>query len=191
MDKNELESLVSNTLSERRQEHTRAVARLAVELARKYGISEEDAFTAAMLHDITKEVPIEEQLQSLQSSDIMDEMLLQDVTGGATEIYHGFTAFLLARDVYHIEKCDILNAIRYHSTGRASMSMLERIIFTADTVSYDRDYEDASRLRSLAFDNIDEAMLQIIDFIVSNLMGQRKTLCLLTVECYNGLVSRK
>lgn len=177
----EAQELAKTTLSPKRYEHTLAVVRLSGELAEVYGIDTQKARLAAMLHDITKEKSSDWQLQRLTSSGIIDETLLI----GGIGIYHGITAYLAAKEEYGISDSDLLNAIRYHSTGRNGMSLLEKIIFTADTVAYDRTYKDAQRLRELSFTRLDDTVFEICRFIISDLTSKLMPVCPDTLYCYN------
>lgn len=187
MTENELIMLVNSTLSFKRAEHTIAVAKLSVELAQKNDVSVADAYLAAMLHDITKEVPFDEQLQTLASSDIISPLSI----ACGKNIFHAVTAFLKARDEFKVTNSDVLNAIKYHTTGRANMSVLEKIVFTADAVSYDRTYDEAKRLRELALADLDSAMLCVVSFVVKDLISKQKPIFPDTIECYNSCVLLK
>lgn len=180
----EYRQLARERLGDARYRHTLAVARLGRELAEHYGISGDQAEAAGLLHDITKEVPKADQLQILKNSDIMMDKVFQ----ASTNVYHSATAFLFVRDKLGIDDTDILNAIRYHTTGREGMSLLEKIIYTADAVSYDRDYPDAERLRKLAFADLDECMLEIIEFTLKKLTEDRYLIAEDTVFCYNSIL---
>lgn len=180
----ELDRLVRPGLSKKRYEHTLAVTKLSLELAACYNLLPEEALNAAMLHDITKEVDIEEQLQMLENSAIINSNILMK----SPNIYHAITAYYYAKDQLKLENADVLNAIRYHTTGRKNMSMLEKIVFTADTVSYDRDYDEAKKLRKLSFLDLDGCMLEITRFIISNLAAKSQMIELDTIECYNQLL---
>lgn len=191
--KNELETLIKSRLSDKRYNHTLAVARLSMELAEHYSVSTNTVYTAAMLHDITKEEGNlwhlqMLQLQMLEKSDIMKSNIT-DRMCSSENIYHSETGFLYAKDILKLTDEDILNAIRYHTTGRANMSMPEKIIFTADTVAYDRTYDEAKSLRELAFLDINKCMLKICSFIISDLLKKSSVISIETIECYNWLLA--
>ena len=170
-------------LGDSRYAHTLAVARLAGELAEKYGADAEAAKAAGLLHDVTKEVPHDAQLQIVQKSDIIvDAYLLAN-----PNVYHSLTGYLYARDTIQIQDPDILNAIRYPTTGRADMSLLEKIVYTADAVGYDRTYPDAAKLRELAFRDIDACMLEILEFTIVKLLKTRAVIAMDTFYCYDWL----
>lgn len=180
----ELEPLIKARLSEKRYQHTIAVTKLALELAEHYNVSKTQTLNAAMIHDITKEDSTASQLQMLANSDIIKV----NINEKSQNIYHSMTGYLYAVDILKIEHEDVLNAILYHTTGRKDMSMLEKIIFTADTVSYDRTYEDAKRLRELSFCDINACMLEITRFVITDLIKKSDIIDINTIECYNSLL---
>lgn len=187
LDYNSILEIVKSRMSEKRFKHTMAVMKLAVELADVYGESSEWAKWSALLHDITKEQNKNEQLQIIKKSDIItDNVSLQN---GRT--FHGVTAFLYAKDELGIENVEALNAIRYHTTGRENMSMLEKIIFVADACSYERTYSQVEEIRKLAFENIDEAMLSIMEFTILTVLRRREVIAIDTINSYNYLISEK
>ena len=117
--------------------HSVNVAKEAKKLAKHYGADENKAEIAGILHDITKEMPKEQQLQIIIDSGI----ILDNVQLHAPKLWHGMSGSIVVRDELGIDDEDILNAIRYHTTGRAGMSLLEKVIFTADfTVSDDLNF---------------------------------------------------
>lgn len=183
----ELIESLAKKLSHKRYEHTLAVTQLSCQLAEHYGIDHDAAWMAAMLHDITKEQDLPEQLQILKQSDIIIDSDFEHCKC----LYHSTTAYLIARGEVGITDVDVLNAIRYHTSGRTGMSMLEKIVYVADACSYDRQYEDADRIRKLSFEDIDEAMIEIIEFTINECVKRRKYLATLTVACYNEIVTRK
>ncbi|MFZ2537820.1 MAG: bis(5'-nucleosyl)-tetraphosphatase (symmetrical) YqeK [Oscillospiraceae bacterium] len=183
----DLDILVKGKLSEKRYKHTLAVTKLSLELAEHYKISLDETLNAAMLHDITKEESLSSQLQTIAKSDIMNDTVLEK----SSNIYHSITAYLYAKDRLDIKNIDVLNAIRYHTTGRKNMSMLEKIIFTADTVSYDRTYDEAKKLRELSFKDIDACMINITRFIISDLINKGAVIDSNTIDCYNTIAILK
>ena len=132
--------LVREKTGEKRFEHTKRVIDLAVEMARRFGVSEEKAALAALLHDYAK-----------------------DPAGGIeNDIRHGEMAAEAVRRDFNIRDDDVLNAIRYHTTGRAGMSKLERIVFLADTVEPGRTYNNIARLRETCLDDLEQGTYTVL-----------------------------
>ena len=140
------EEAIRPFLSEKRYHHSLCVAEAAEELARQYGADEEKAWIAGILHDILKETPGEEQLRMLDGFGIA----LTDLERSAPKLWHAITGAAYLEHTLHIQDREILDAVRYHTTGRADMTLLEKILFVADYTSADRQFDGVDRLRSLA-----------------------------------------
>ena len=85
----------------------------------------------------------------------------------------------------HINDPEILDAVRYHTTGRRNMSLLEKILFIADFVSDDRDYPGVEGLRRAAEVSLENAMIEGLAYTISDLAGQKKAIHPDTIEAYN------
>ena len=127
MDYESVKYVVSQRLSEKRYKHSLGVADTAAQLAKQYGEDEEVARIAGILHDITKELSDKEQADIIKKYKIK----LDDVEKNEPKLYHAITAPFYLRSCVHVND-SIINAIRYHTTGRANMSLLEKIIYLAD-----------------------------------------------------------
>ncbi|MDR3365285.1 MAG: nicotinate-nucleotide adenylyltransferase [Clostridiales Family XIII bacterium] len=132
--------LVREREGERRFAHTKRVVDLASEMAKRFGADAEKAALAALLHDYCK-----------------------DSGGGAeNDVAHGAMAADAARREFGVTDEDVLNAIRYHTTGRAGMSRLELIVFLADTVEPGRTYDRIARLRDTCRDDLEKGALDVL-----------------------------
>lgn len=157
--------ILKENLSQKRLTHCENVAKMAVRLANHYGEDEDKAYFAGLYHDITKELPENIQLKLLNSYDIMKFGNILDVK----KVWHAFTAppFLIENQITNDPL--ILDAIRFHTTGRPNMTTLDKIIFIADAISDERDYPDVEKYRKLAFENLDKAFyFALFDIIEKN-----------------------
>ena len=132
----ELEALVQTTLSNKRCRHVLNVRETAVKLAKQYGADVRRCEIAALLHDITKEMERGKQLQMLEASGIMSDMVVLK----SPPLYHAYTGAIYAEKTLGITDETVLNAIRYHTVARAGMSPEEKIVYLADAISKDRSY---------------------------------------------------
>lgn len=180
----EYHKILKEKLSKKRYEHSVAVMERAVFLAKLYGADEEKARLAGLLHDIMKDTDKITQLQFIENSAI----ILSVAEKNAPPIWHAIAGYVYVRDVLKIEDKDVLNAIRYHTTGRANMSVLEKVVYLADFTSLDRDYPDAEYTRNLSEQGLDKGMLYCTDYLIRNLLKNGKMLHQDTVDCYNELV---
>ena len=180
-------NVIKPLMSERRYIHSVNVAKEAKILAEKYGADEEKAYIAGMLHDITKEMPGDEQLQIIRDSDI----ILDNVLSEAPKLWHGLSGSIYVRKNLGILDEDILNAIRYHTTGRAGMSLLEKIIFVADYTSEERTYRGITTMRKKSRRSLEEAMLYGFKFTFSDLTSRELAIHPNELNCYNEIVLKK
>lgn len=151
----EAQELVKGRLSRKRYKHTVNVKNKAVELARRYGADEEKAALAALLHDSAKELPQEEMLQIFSDNAIM----AKNVASRPTPVWHGIAAAILCATQWGVTDPEILSAIECHTTGKADMTLLEKIIYMADATSAERDYPGVDRLRQEEMQDLDLALL--------------------------------
>ena len=176
-------ALAKRTLSARRCEHTLNVRRLAVNLAKKYHADVEKAAIAALLHDIAKEMPKDRMLQLFSENDI----IAGNITQRVFPVWHGHAAAILARTQYGVDDEEILSAIRCHTTGRADMTLLDKIIFLADMASEERAYPEAEYLRRRAMEDLDRAVLEGLGMSIAWNKRDGKTLDPETLDAYASL----
>ena len=148
-------------LKEKRFIHTLGVESAAIALARVHGESEEKASIAAILHDIAKYVPDEQSLNILKNTDIIREF--PEIVE-YPQLYHPFVGAELIRQRFPDMPEEIIQAVRYHTTGRPDMSRLEKIIFSADYIEPGRNiFPGLSTAREQLFANLDKGVLLIFE----------------------------
>lgn len=140
--------------------HTLGVEYTSVCLAMKYGEDLEKAELAGLLHDCAKQLPEKKLIKICKAhGEKISKMEFQQPF-----LLHGKAGACLSKDKFGIEDSMILDAIRYHTTGRPNMSLLEKIVFVADYIEPNRKKaENLTELRRLAFENLDEAVLLILE----------------------------
>ena len=143
MDSKSAKELARKLLSPKRYKHSEYVARAAAAMAARFDCDEEKALTAAYLHDIAKEMPQADLLQLLSGTDIIND---KDVMA-APPVLHSFAGAEYIKKLGVADE-DVLNAVRYHTTGRPDMSRLEIIIYLADYTSDDRKFAGVEQLRA-------------------------------------------
>lgn len=155
IDREEAKKIIEAKLSAHRFTHSCNVAEVAGKLARQYGIDEETAYMAGLLHDYAKGLSGDELLKIAAENNLIEdeiEYLIPDI------LHAGVGAFLLEKEGL-IDDEEILQAVRNHTLGAPDMTDLDKIIFLADMIEPGRDYPTLDRLQCLAFKNLDEAML--------------------------------
>ena len=182
----ELTDILDIRLSKKRYQHSLNVAEEAEKLAEKYDFPDpEKAYYTGLLHDICKEIPKEEQLAMVSAS----KMDVTDVELSTPPLYHAIAGAWYSEQVLKVNDPDMLNAVRYHTVGRAGMSRLEEIIYIADLISADRSYKDVGHMRKVAYQSLEKAMLEALKFSVTDVVGKGSMLPKHTIEAYNYYIS--
>ena len=150
----ELRACSYSMIRAKRIAHVQGTEEEAVRLARRWGADEEKARRGAILHDCTKYLTMEEQLQLCRKYGIV----LDDLEQQAVKLLHAKTGACVARDVYGVSD-DVYEAIFWHTTGKADMTLLEKILYIADYMEPNRDFPGVERLRTLAYQDLDQAVL--------------------------------
>ncbi len=149
-----LREQVDGYLKPGRIPHVRGCEQAARALARHWGEDEGDAAEAAILHDITKKFDAEEQLLLAEKYGIVfDKIQIKNL-----KLMHAITGSALSRDLFGVSD-RVYEAIRWHTTGKPDMSLLEKIIYMADYIEPTRDFDGVEALRRFAYEDIDSAML--------------------------------
>lgn len=152
---------LKNELSEKRYLHSIGTMKEAKKLAEFYGLDEEKAEMAGLIHDIAKEMPDEEKIEYTKQHNIeVDEIERKNIG-----LLHAKIAANIAKEKYNFDK-KIQQAIEYHTTGNPNMNLFDKIIFVADKIEETRSYPDLNVVRELAYENIDKCVVYIIEFAV-------------------------
>lgn len=162
--------LAKRNLSEKRYTHTLNVAKLAKKLAKRYGADPDKAQIAGLLHDICKERPKPELLQMLRENAIMTDNAAEKPAG----IWHAAAAMVYLKNELGIEDEEILGAVRWHTSGRAKMTTLEKIIYMADMCSAERSYREVDELRALLKVDLDRALTKALAYSIGWLKEEKR-----------------
>lgn len=154
----EIKEKLKAELKHSRYEHTIGVAYTAMALAMRYELPIHDAEIAGLLHDCAKCMPNEK----LYKICINHNIVLTETEIKNPSLLHSKAGAVVAKRDYGIDDEGILNAIRYHTTGRPGMTMLEKIIFTADYIEPGRAKQKRlPEIRKMAFMDIDACIYMI------------------------------
>jgi len=178
----ELEKTAVGLLKENRVKHVLGCRDTAVELARRWGADEMDAARAGLLHDITKALDGPLQLTLCREYGI----ILDAFSTHNPKTLHALTGSLVARRIFG-ENDAVVNAIRHHTTGKANMSLLEKIIYVADYMEPNRDFPGVDKLRALAFSDIDAALQLGLQMTVNMLKEQGREVSPESMEALSWL----
>lgn len=136
----------------------------AVRLALRWGADVENARTAGILHDITKICGLDEQLQLCRNYGIMTDALESQ----SEKLLHSKTGAATACEIFGVNS-EVFSAIYWHTTGKADMTLLEKVLYLADYVEPNRDFEGVDELRRLCYTDIDDAMRLGLEMSVDDL----------------------
>lgn len=134
-------------------EHSKAVVLTAIELNSRHNLKQDftKVFLACLLHDNAKQRP------SIDGLNVPSDAI-------GTPVLHQFLGAEKARRDFGIEDEDVLNAIRYHTTAKDNMTMLEKLVYTADSLSFDRKYEPIPQLREIAMQDFDKGFKAVLEY---------------------------
>lgn len=156
---NELRNAIQKVQDEERYEHTLGVAYTAASLAVLNGVDSRKALIAGLLHDCAKCIPSQEKIDMCKYYGIpMTQLEIRNPF-----LLHAKLGARLAQEIYAENDNDILNAIENHTTGRADMSLLEKIIFIADYMEPNRNKApNLMQIRKMAYEDLDQALVMIL-----------------------------
>jgi len=170
MEYKEIENDVKSVLSEYRFTHSLGVAKKAIELAKIYGVQEEIAKKVGIAHDIAKEMTDEEMIEYAKANNIK----IDEIETVKPSLLHGKIGADIAAKKFGFTQ-DMVNAIKWHTTGRKNMSMLEKIIYVADKTEENRKGTrfNLEKSRELSTQNIDETLIFLMnEFITYNIKNE-------------------
>ena len=149
----ELRPIALSYLKPKRIPHVLGTEKTAAALAERYGADIHKARIAALLHDSTKRLSMEEQLALCEYYHIT----LDELERKALKLLHAKTGAALARGVYGVDD-DIYNAILWHTTGKPDMTLLEKVIYLADFIEPSRDFDGVDALRAAVWEDLDKGL---------------------------------
>ena len=162
--------------------HVRGCEEEAVRLAERYGADRERAAEAAILHDCTKKAQLEEQLRLCEKYGIIAD----DIELANGKLLHAKTGAAVAEREFGMDD-KVVEAIRWHTTGRANMTLLEKIMYMADYIEPNRDFEGVEDLRKLAYEDLDKALLRGLEMSLEDVAGREEVPHPNTVEAIRFL----
>ncbi|MBR3835783.1 MAG: bis(5'-nucleosyl)-tetraphosphatase (symmetrical) YqeK [Clostridia bacterium] len=176
--------LIGSKLETRRFEHSLNVAESARYLAEKYGYDADKAFTAGLLHDVMKNASPEEQLKVIAESGVE----LSPAEASNPKLWHAIAGAAYLKTVMGIDDEELYLAVRYHTTGRAGMSLIEKIVYLADYISAERGYNGVEDMRRLCDESMESAILYALEFGIPDLVKKGSVVHPDSVNLYNEVI---
>ncbi len=180
----EIRNYLKNNLKPSRYGHTLGVVNTSIKLAEIYGEDKNKAEIAALCHDVAKNMRDKELKKIIEDENIslsIDEENTQ-------ELWHSIVAPIISRKVFEIEDEEILNAMRWHTTGKENMTNLEKIIYLADLIEPSRRFDGVDEIRELAYKDLDAAMLKALTHTTIYLLTKGCAVDINSVKARNYLV---
>ena len=178
----ELRCVALSYLKPKRMAHVLGTEQEALRLARRYGVDEEEARVAALLHDCTKKLNMPEQLALCARYGIE----LDELEQKALKLLHAKTGAEIARDVFGVDD-EIYRAIWWHTTGHAGMTLLEKIIYLADYMEPTRDFPGVEELRRTCYEDLDKGLLLGLEMSIEEMTAMGNPVHHATVEARDAL----
>ena len=175
------EGLAQSLLDYERYAHVKRVERCAVKLARLHGADVKKVRLAALLHDITKLMPPLSHLQLMCRGGIISVTAMKKPHA----VWHGFSAAEFAKQLGVTRSAAVLNAVRWHTTARPHMSEVEMIVFLADKLEDERDYNGVEKLRRAAAQNLKKATYMLLDENIQYLKASGKPIDTATQDAFS------
>ena len=179
----ELRPIALSYLKPKRMPHVLGTEQEAAKLARMYGVDETKARVAALLHDCTKKLEMEDQLALCKEYGIE----LDELEQRALKLLHSRTGAELARRIFGVDD-EIYGAIRWHTTGRANMTKLEKILYLADYIEPSRDFDDVEPLRKVVYEDLDKGLLLGLQMTVDEMEAMGNPVHHNTLDARNYLI---
>ncbi len=181
----EYKELLRKKLDDYRFLHSLNVAESAAFLADMYGEDRDRAYFAGLLHDIMKNENNEEMLKCIAKGGI----ILSRTEKANSKLWHAIAGECYLRTELDIKDKEILSSVRYHTTGKAEMTVFEKIIYVADYISAERSYPDVDTMRFLAVGKtLDEACLYSLQYTLKNLSEKKGIIHEDSLAFYNDLI---
>lgn len=185
MEREEALRLVKGQLTEHRYQHTLGVMETAIQLAEKYAADVKKAELAAIFHDYAKFRPKEEMKQIIKEQGFPEDLL-----GYNPELWHAPAGTYLVEKEAGITDRDVLDAIRFHTSGRPNMTLLEKVIYLADYIEPGRHFPGVEEVREIAEGSLDRAVIKAVQNTILFLMKKNQTVYPDTFYTYNDLVQK-
>jgi predicted HD superfamily hydrolase involved in NAD metabolism len=174
---------VQQQMPAKRWVHVQGVMSSAVKLAQQYGADVDKAELAALLHDYCKFWPVERQAQVL-----IDFGMAGDLLDNDKQLWHGPAAACFVRGEFAVEDEEVLDAIRYHTSGRVGMTLLDKIVCLADYIEPGRDFPEVDKIRKKAENSLEKALIAGFDSTITFLISKKMKIYPLTLLARNSLI---
>ena len=183
-DRESLEEFIKTNLKESRYRHSMGVEEMAVRLARLHGADSEKAAFAGRYHDLAKNFD-EETVDAYIRKYGLPEYLI-----GNNALAHSKVGAAILENEFGVTDKEILDSVRYHTTARKDMTLLDEVIFVADVVEDNRTYSDLEYYQDLAYRDLDRACLEILEYTIGSLTAKGRVIDKDTIEARDWVLQK-
>lgn len=183
-DRELLEDFIRTNLKESRYRHSMGVEEMAVRLARLHGADVDKAAFAGRYHDLAKNFDTETMDAYIRKYDLPEYLL------GNNALAHSKVGAAILEHEFGVTDEQILDAVRYHTTARKEMTLLEELIFVADVVEDNRTYSDLDYYQDLAYRDLDQACLEILEYTIGDLTAKGREIDRDTLEARDWVLQK-
>ncbi|NLY18602.1 MAG: HD domain-containing protein [Clostridiaceae bacterium] len=162
----DMKAKLKRELSPARFQHSLGVMAESIKLARFYNIDQKKAGIAGLLHDCAKHLNSAEVLALVEEKGL----IVDDILINTPSLHHGIAAPIIASEQYGVSDGEILDAIYWHSTGRAGMTPLEKIVFVADYIEPGRKFGNLHEARKAAYEDINRCILMLAELTIMHVL---------------------
>ena len=162
---------VKNALTEKRRKHTAMVIITALKLCKMVGVDKKTAELSALLHDVAKYKTPEDFIGFTVDNDVPPSVM------------HQFLGAYIVENVLKIKDIEVINAVKYHTTGRPNMSATEKLIFIADLIEPTRTFPGVEKLRQAVFNDFESGFKLSVQELYKYLTSTGETTYYLTKDC--------
>ena len=181
----EIQDRLKNDIGEKRYKHSLRVAETAKKLAEVNSIDTNKAYLAGLIHDCAK---YNEEYYVKQLNIDISNYHLSSIKD---PVLHSFLGAEVAKKVYNVKDEEILKAIKYHTTGKENMNLLEKIVFIADAIEEKRSYPGVEEIRKKAFNDLDTGVLECLNHNIRYLLDIDAFIDPLTLKARNYMIKEK
>lgn len=175
---------IKSNLNNQRFQHSLRVQNTAVELAHYYKTDIEKTSLAGLVHDCAKNMEISKMLYIIEKNGYNIDIKFKN----NSNIMHGLAGAIVAETVMGIADREVLDAVAYHTTGKANMTMLQKIIYLADYIEPMRNFPGVEELRQLAYKDLDKALLLSFNNTIKYVIDKNEFIHSDTIEARNYLM---
>lgn len=186
MEIEEIKNVLKNKLSEKRFYHSLCVMEMCEKLAVHYALNPNEAKLVGIAHDIAKEMPADEKLKYAHDNNIP----VDNIEKSAPSLLHAKIGADICKKNFAFSD-EMCKAISLHTTGGENMDMLSKILFVADGIGLDRFYENVDYIRDLAFKDLDEAILYMLNLTIKECLERNSSIHMDTISARNWLLMNK